>query len=146
MAHRGQTDWFRGRGRGRGGYRDSVVETATTDRIGARGAMRGGRRGAAIGLPTSAEAAKRPHAGEAAVVTDTMPVRRSARVAARSEGTTTAVSGRGRIVSGFGMERVDDVALDERQRNAAGAQRGDRRREQGERGRMTDFSGADLGA
>ena len=44
------------------------------------------------------------------------------------------------------MERVDDVAVDERQRSAAGAQRGDRRREQGERGRMTDLSGADLGA
>ena len=225
----GSASVVRGRGRGRGGYSDSVVETATTHTVGARGAVRGGRRGAATGPSTSAAEVRRPRASDAAVVTDTVPVRRSARVAARSEGATTRVSergrgagggmivsglgdervedvtggsersmtpalepralargpghaqrsatglvagdaalrqsvrvatreqgveagrgsrgrgnGGGRIVSGFGTERVDDVAADERQRSAAGAQRGDWRREMGERGRMTDLSGVDL--
>ena len=52
---------------------------------------------------------------------------------------------RGRIVSGFGVGRVEDVAADEARRIAEGARRGDRRRESGEIGRMTHFmSGRDL--
>jgi hypothetical protein len=51
---------------------------------------------------------------------------------------------RSRIVTGFGSERVDDVAADETRRIADGARRGDQRREDGSRGRMTDFSGTDL--
>ena len=66
--------------------------------------------------------------------------RRSARVAARTEQQRF----RSRIVSGFGDERVDDVAADEANRIAAGAGRGDARRNEGTRGRMTDFTGADL--
>ena len=66
--------------------------------------------------------------------------RRSARVAAR----TDQQRFRSRIVSGFGDERVDDVAADEVSRIAAGARRGGERRNEGTRGRMTDFSGADL--
>ena len=64
--------------------------------------------------------AMRARAGDAAVVPDAAPVRRSARVAARMEGATTTASGQGlgagggRIVSGFGAERVVDVAADER--------------------------------
>ena len=57
-----------------------------------------------------------------------------ARAAARS----------GVIVSGFGSSRVEDVAGDERQRVAAGALRGDQRRNDGTRGRMTTFGGEDL--
>ena len=74
----------------------------------------------------------------------------SVRVATREQGVEAGRGSRGRgngggrIVSGFGTERVDDVAADERQRSAAGAQRGDWRREMGERGRMTDLSGVDL--
>ena len=66
--------------------------------------------------------------------------RRSARVAARTEQQRF----RSRIVSGFGDGRVDDVAADEARRIAEGARRGDARRNEGTRGRMTDFSGADL--
>ena len=225
----GSASAVRGRGRGRGGCSNSVVETVTTDMVGARGAVRGGRRGAATGPPASAAEARRPRAGDAAVVTGTVPVRQSARAAPRGESATTTASGRGkgagggmivsgfgdervedvtggsersippalepralaigcgdaqcaaaglaaggaalrrsvrvatreqgveagrgsrdrrsgggRIVSGFGAERVDNLAADERQRSAAGAQRGDRRSELGLRGRMTDLSGADL--
>ena len=50
----------------------------------------------------------------------------------------------GVIVSGFGSSRVVDVAADERRRVAEGAQRGDQRRNDGTRGRMTTFSGEDL--
>ncbi len=51
---------------------------------------------------------------------------------------------RGVIVSGFGDERVDDVAADEARRIAEGARRGDERRREGDRGRMVDRSGNDL--
>ena len=50
----------------------------------------------------------------------------------------------GVIVSGFGSSRVEDVAADERRRVAEGAQRGDQRRNDGTRGRMTTFGGEDL--
>ena len=66
--------------------------------------------------------------------------RRSARVAAR----TVAQHVRSRIVSGFAEERVEDVAADETRRIAEGARRGDARRDEGTRGRMTSFSGEDL--
>ena len=49
-----------------------------------------------------------------------------------------------RIVTGFGSERVDDVVADERRRVAEGAWRGDHRREEGTRGRMTSFGGEEL--
>ena len=87
--------------------------------------------------------------------------RRSARVAARGhdrrevwaggvEGSgargAVASSGAssGRIVTGFGSERIDDVVADERRRVAEGARRGDQRREDGARGRMTSYEGEDL--
>lgn len=133
----------RGRGRGRGG---SVAKAAAADTACVRGASRGGRRGVATGPSASAAEERRA----AAVVADAAPVRRSARVAARGEGATTAVSGRGRvagggrIVTGFGAERVEDVAADERRRIAENARRGDERRETGTRGRVTDCTGADL--
>ena len=51
---------------------------------------------------------------------------------------------RARVVSGFGDERVDDVVLDEERRVAAGIARHAGRQARGERGRMTDRTGADL--
>ena len=51
---------------------------------------------------------------------------------------------RARIVTGFGAERVEDVAADEARRIAASAKRGDLRREEGTRGRMRDFANQDL--
>jgi hypothetical protein len=51
---------------------------------------------------------------------------------------------RARIVSGFGAERVEDVAADEARRIAEGAMRGELRREEGTRGRMRDFDNQDL--
>ena len=147
----GSASAVRGRGRGRGGVcSDSVVVAAVADTVGARGAVRGGRRGVPAGPSASVAEARRARAGDAAVVPDAAPVRRSARVASRMEGATTTASGQGpgagggRIVSGFGAERVVDVAADERRRIAEGARRGDERRETGARGRMTDGTGADL--
>ena len=55
-----------------------------------------------------------------------------------------APGARSRIVTGFGSERVDDVTADEARRIADGVRRGVQRRETGSRGRMTDYSGADL--
>ena len=52
--------------------------------------------------------------------------------------------GGGRIVSGFGSERIDDVAGDVQRRIEEGARRGTERRNAGERGRMTGFDGQDL--
>ena len=49
-----------------------------------------------------------------------------------------------RIVTGFGPERVDDVAADERRRVAEGVRRGVARRDEGTQGRMTSFGGEDL--
>ena len=75
-------------------------------------------------------------------------LRRSVRVAARAVGVVgqapVAASGGARIVTGFGNDRVEDVAADERRRVADGAQRGSQRREDGTRGRMTTFGGVDL--
>ena len=49
------------------------------------------------------------------------------------------------IVTGFGNERVEDVAADEASRVRAGARRGDTRRREGTRGRAVHFSsGQDL--
>ena len=53
-------------------------------------------------------------------------------------------SRRARIVCGFGDERVDDVVLDEESRVAAGLARHAVRQAHGDRGRMTDRTGADL--
>ena len=55
-----------------------------------------------------------------------------------------ASSRRPRIVTGFGAERVEDVAADEARRWQEGAQRGSRRRDAGERGRAVDFHGNEL--
>ena len=85
------------------------------------------------------------------------PVARSVRasaaatpVAGTSQG-ASGVSGLGaggewgpRIVTGFGPERVDDVAAEERRRVAEGVRRGVARRDEGTRGRMTNFGGEDL--
>ena len=55
------------------------------------------------------------------------------------------VSGaRSRVVSGFGEERVEDVAGDEERRCREGILRAARRRESGERGRARDFQDRDL--
>ena len=62
--------------------------------------------------------------------------------ASRSSASLSAV--RSRIVTGFGAGRVNDLAADERRREAEGAQRGVARREEGTRGRMTTFGGDDL--
>ena len=51
---------------------------------------------------------------------------------------------RPRIVTGFGSERVEDVAADEAKRVEAGARRGTQRRESGDRGRMRDINDNDL--
>ena len=72
--------------------------------------------------------------------TEVAPPRRSGRVAARTDEQRV----RSRIVTGFGHERVDDLAADEARRIAEGARRGDARRNEGTRGRMTDFTGDDL--
>ena len=61
-----------------------------------------------------------------------------------AEETVTPGRRHGVIVSGFGSERVDDVVADETRRIAEGARRGDKRRQDGTRGRMTDSTGADL--
>ena len=50
----------------------------------------------------------------------------------------------GRIVSGFGDERVDDVAAHERRRMAEGALRGDYRRNEYSRGQMITYGGEEL--
>lgn len=57
---------------------------------------------------------------------------------------TSRTGGGGRIVTGFGSERVDDVVADERRRIAEGAQRGRQRSDAGVRGRMTTYGGEDL--
>ena len=49
-----------------------------------------------------------------------------------------------RVVSGFGDERVDDVAAHEERMDAGAIVRAARRRAEGTRGRMTGFSGEDL--
>ena len=134
----------RGRGRGRGGSSGRGIEASAVATVGVHGSARGGRRGAATELTASAAEERSGRAGDAAVVAGAVPVRRSARVAARSEGAATAGAGGGRIVCGFGAERVVDVAADERRRVAEGARRGDERRETGTRGRLTDRTGADL--
>ena len=58
--------------------------------------------------------------------------------------TSTAGRRHGVIVTGFDSERIDDVAADETRRIAEGARRGDQRRREGTRGRLTDRTGADL--
>ena len=66
--------------------------------------------------------------------------------ASGGEGSSVMAPGRGggRVVSGFGAERVEDVrALEERRdEEACGRQR--QRREEGARGRMVDFRGREL--
>ena len=49
-----------------------------------------------------------------------------------------------RIVTGFGEERVEDVLADEARRVAEGVRRGERRRDEGVRGRMRDMGDQDL--
>ena len=51
---------------------------------------------------------------------------------------------RPRIVTGFGDERVDDVAADEVRRSDEGIRRARHRREEGERGRTRDLHNNDL--
>ena len=78
-------------------------------------------------------------------------MRRSARIAvleeSRSAGGGGGVSlrhGGPRVVSGFGSERVEDVAAHEERRDAGAMVRAARRRADGTRGRMTGFGGEDL--
>ena len=47
-------------------------------------------------------------------------------------------------MTGFGEERVEDVAEDARRRETEGARRGVQRREEGTRGRMRDMRGKEL--
>ncbi len=72
---------------------------------------------------------------------------RPAAAAVSSVSAETAVGGesqRPRIVTGFGSERVEDVAADEARRVSEGVQRAGRRREDGSRGRMVDLQGREL--
>ena len=62
---------------------------------------------------------------------------------AHSSGARPERSRRSNIVTGFDV-RVDDVVADEERRIAEGARRGDQRRRDGTRGRITDLTGADL--
>ena len=86
------------------------------------------------------------------------PLRRSARIAA-AVGDVRSGTGEGggsrrgcgggragapRIVSGFGSERVEDVASHEQQRESEAMARASRRSAEGFRGRMTGFSGENL--
>ena len=119
----------KGRGRGRGGRGASVAPAEAgqetlrrSTRIAARAGEKGGGR------------AGGGAAGDEAGVVGLASVRDVSR---RS-------GGAGRIVSGFGAERVDDVAADLRRSEADGAQRARQRREEGTRGRMTDASGRNL--
>ena len=62
----------------------------------------------------------------------------------RAGGVSSSRHSGGRIVTGFGLARIDDVVADEQRRVNEGARRGDQRREAGTRGRMTTYSGEDL--
>ena len=86
-------------------------------------------------------------------VTQSVEPRRSARLAARTaEQTLVTTSGtcaelrqpHARIVTGFGSERIDNVADDERRRVAEGVRRAARRREEGTRGPVTGLDGQDM--
>jgi hypothetical protein len=55
-----------------------------------------------------------------------------------------AAGGRARVVTGFGVERVEDVLAHERRREVEGVRRGSERREAGERGRARDLENRDL--
>jgi hypothetical protein len=55
-----------------------------------------------------------------------------------------AAGGRARVVTGFGVERVEDVLAHERRREVEGVRRGSQRREAGERGRARDLENRDL--
>ena len=114
-------------GSAEGGWPESEARGSARDVVPKRRRNTTSARGAVDGADAEAEA-------------QVAAPRRSARVAARTEQQRF----RSRIVSGFGDERVDDVAADEANRIAAGAGRGDARRNEGTRGRMTDFTGADL--
>ena len=52
--------------------------------------------------------------------------------------------GRGRVVSGFGEERVEDVRAQAEQRDVEALDRHRHRSEQGERGDVVDFQGRPL--
>ena len=52
--------------------------------------------------------------------------------------------GRGRVVSGFGEERVDDVRAMAERRDGEACDRQRQRRQDGARGRMVDFGGREL--
>ena len=54
------------------------------------------------------------------------------------------VSGRGRVVTGFGSERVEDVRAQEEERDRESYQRQRDRNEEFVRGRVRDFEGRDL--
>ena len=69
----------------------------------------------------------------------------SAEQQAGAAGAAVQSSGRrGRIVSGFGSERIDDIREDEERVGADARERAARRREEGTRGRMTGFDGGDI--
>lgn len=125
-----------------------------------RGRGRGGGRGSSAGRGVCGQVGT----GRGATGEEAQPLRRSSRVAARAvdqpgssasahtrvpaavsrRDAVPVVANAARIVTGFGSERIEDVAADERRRVAEGAQRGDRRRETGTRGRMTTSGGEDL--
>ena len=70
----------------------------------------------------------------------------SGRGAAGAAGGGVAARGRGggRVVSGFGAERVEDVRALEERRDEQACDRQKQRREEGARGRMVDLRGRDL--
>ena len=63
---------------------------------------------------------------------------------AAGSGVAARSRGRGRVVSGFGKERVEDVRALEERREVEACDRQKQRREEGARGRMVDFEGREL--
>ena len=63
---------------------------------------------------------------------------------AASSGFAARGRGGGRVVSGFGTERVEDVRAVEERRDEEARDRQRQRREEGTRGRMVDFRGREL--
>ena len=93
---------------------------------------------------SSRDAPARPNFPSSRADTSSSPFQASADFNVSPRDHSVPIPSRPRIVTGFGAERIDDVASDEQRRLREGARRGTRRRETGERGRMRDFDDNDL--
>ena len=125
---------FRAKGRPRD------VDLAARGEVGE--SVSGGARSA--GGDVSVRASAPPAAGADAVYAgggSEVAVTSVDRAAGRAE---VSRAGGPRIVTGFGSERVEDVASHEMQRESEAMARAARRRGEGSRGRMTGFDGEDL--